>query len=79
MYTYIAQASLKSAIDTLSCLCSLYIHEHVNICMHIRTHVYIYMGWLQLYVSFAEYRPFYMALLRKKPIILSILLTEATP
>ena len=75
MYTYIAQASLKRAIDTLSCLCSF----HVNICMHIRTHVYIYMGWLQLYVSFAEYRPFYMALLRKKPIILSILLTEATP
>jgi len=43
------------------------------------------MGWLRsvgstkLYVSFAEYRLFYRALLQKRPINLSILLTEATP
>jgi len=42
------------------------------------------MGWLRsvrsikLQVSFAEYRLFYMALLQKRPIILSILLTKAT-
>jgi len=33
----------------------------------------------KLYVSFAEYCLFYRALLQKKPIILSILLTVATP
>jgi len=43
------------------------------------------MGWLRLVgsiklqVSFAEYRLFYRALLQKSSIILSILLTEATP
>ena len=43
------------------------------------------MGWLRsvgsikLWVSFAEYRLFYRALLQKRPIILSILLTKATP
>ena len=43
------------------------------------------MGWLRLVgsiklqVSFAEYFPFYQALLQKKPTIWSILLTEATP
>ena len=43
------------------------------------------MGWLwsvgsmKLWVSFAEYRLFYRALLQKRLIILSILLTEATP
>ena len=43
------------------------------------------MGWLRsvgsikLQVSFAEYCLFYRALLQKRPIILSILLTEATP
>ena len=42
------------------------------------------MGWLQwlgsitLFVSFAEYSLFYRAILQKRPIILSILLTEAT-
>ena len=46
---------------------------------------YTAVGWLRsvgsirLYVSFAEYRLFYRALLQKRPIILSILLTEATP
>ena len=43
------------------------------------------MGWLRLVgsiklpVSFPEYSLFYRALLQKRPIILSILLTEATP
>jgi len=43
------------------------------------------MGWLlsvgslKLYVSFAEYRLFYRALLQKRSIILLILLTKATP
>ena len=37
------------------------------------------VGSLQLYVSSAEYRLFYRALLQKRPTILSILLTEASP
>jgi len=43
------------------------------------------MGWLRsvgsikLQVSFAEYRFFYRALLQQRPIILSILLTIASP
>jgi len=47
--------------------------------------VYSNMGWLRLVgssksqVSFAEYRLFYRALLQKRPIILSILLTKSTP
>jgi len=43
------------------------------------------MGWLRLvgslklWVAFADYHLFYGALLQKRPVILSILLTEATP
>ena len=43
------------------------------------------MGWLRLVgsfklqVSLAEYRLFYSAHLQKKPIVLRILLIEATP
>ena len=37
------------------------------------------VGSIKLYVSFAEYRLFYRSLLQKRPIILSILLTKATP
>ena len=37
------------------------------------------VGSIKLQVSFAEYRLFYRALLQKRPIILSILLTKATP
>jgi len=46
---------------------------------------YVTIGWLrlvgsiQIYVSFAEYSLFYRAPLQKKPIILSMLLTEAIP
>ena len=51
----------------------------------IRFDVFGGMGWLQvvgsikLQVSFAEYRLFCRALVQKRPIILLILLTEATP
>ena len=34
---------------------------------------------IKLWLCFAEYRLFYRALLQKRPIILSILLTKATP
>jgi len=37
------------------------------------------VGSIKLQVSFAEYSLFYKALLQKRPIILSILLTKATP
>jgi len=37
------------------------------------------VGSIKLQVSFAEYRLFYRALLQQRPIILSILLTKATP
>jgi len=37
------------------------------------------VGSIKLQVSFAEYSLFYRALLRKRPVILSILLTVATP
>jgi len=49
--------------------------------IHEKSH----MGWLQvvgsleLYVSFAEYRLFYMALLQKRPMILRSLPIVATP
>jgi len=37
------------------------------------------VGSIKLLVSFAEYRLFYRSLLRKRHIILSMLLTKATP
>ena len=52
---------------------------------HSNAHTTYMGGWLRLvgsiklHISFAEYRLFYRALLQKRPIILSILLTEATP
>ena len=55
-------------------------HVYQDTCITI----YAHMGWLRLvgslklYVSFAEYRLFYRALLRKRPIILRSLLTVAT-
>ena len=68
-----------------------YRHDHVHIshvpyitCTWPAGH-HVHMGWLwsvgpiKLYVSFAEYRLFYRSLLRKRPIILSILLSVATP
>jgi len=58
-------------------LCSLQRLRHHRVCST--------MGWLRLVgsiklqVSFAEYSLFYRALLQKRPIIWSILLTVATP
>ena len=37
------------------------------------------VGSLKLWVSFAEYCPFYRALLQKRPVILRSLLIEAPP
>jgi len=64
-----------------------YVCTHFNVrCRYDGTHTAIApMGWLrlvgsiQLQVSFAEYSLFYRALLQKRPVILSILLTVATP
>jgi len=56
-------------------------HEH---CQY-HTICHLNMGWLRLVgslklqVSFAEYHPFYRALLQKRPIILRSLLIVATP
>ena len=50
-------------------------------CLNVR----LLMGWLRgvgdfkLYVSFAEHRLFYRALLQKRPVILRRLLIVATP
>ena len=57
------------------------IYMHMYICVY----QYMHMVWLRsvgsikLQVSFAEYRLFYRSLLQQRPIILSILLTKATP
>ena len=73
-------------IYTQMCVCT-------HICVYIRIYAHICvqctnmcaMGWrrlvgfLKLQVSFAEYRLFNRPLLQKRPIILLILLTEATP
>ena len=66
-----------------------HIHKYTFTYSHVYIYVYTYkhmhMGWLRcvgsikLYVSFAEYSLCYRALLQKRPIILSILLTKATP
>jgi len=53
--------------------------------LHTRYISHIAIGWLRLvgslklYVSFAEYRLFYRALLQKRPIVLRSLLIVATP
>ena len=73
-------------------ICTYTSHIHIAYTHGIYPRGYVYvcgmnvcMGWLRsvgsikLQVSFAEYRLFYRALLQKRPIILSILLTVATP
>jgi len=74
------------------CAC-LSVYVHVRVCVHacarvcvcVRLCAFVGMGWLRLVgsiklqVSFAQYRLFNSALLQKRPIILSILLREATP
>jgi len=70
----------------------MYICMHQVMCIYFdvcigacKNHVFVPMGWLQLVGSIklqvfcAEYCLFYRALLQMRPIILSILLTEATP
>ena len=53
--------------------------------VHVTWLMHTCMGWLRsvgsikLHISFAEYCLFYGALLQKRPIILSILRTKATP
>ena len=68
------------------------VHIHAQICTHVYSKCCDYLtikeeamgrlrlvGSITLQISFAEYRLFSRALLQKRPIILSILLTEATP
>jgi len=63
----------------------IYIYIYIYISTHLYVHTHIHMGWLRLVGSiklkdfFAEYRLFYRALLQKRPIISSILLSVATP
>jgi len=85
---------VRVCVYVCACVCACACDTHIYTHTHTHTHIYIYvsrggrvgyvMGWLRsvgsikLYVSFAEYFLFYRALLQKRPIILSILLTEAT-
>jgi len=63
------------------------VYAWINVCMYVCMHVCVheYMQWLRLvgsiklWVSYAEYSLFYRAFLLKRPIILSILFTAATP
>jgi len=62
-----------------------HIHTHTHILQHTLTYsTYISIKWLRLvgslkwYVSFAEYSPFYRALLQKRTVILRSLLIVAT-
>jgi len=57
----------------------LYIHKSMKFFVESAMGWLRLVGSLKLQVSFAEYSLFYRALLQKRPIILSILLTEATP
>jgi len=63
----------------------MYVQISSNALSDILTSTCICIGWLwsvgsiKLYFFFAEYRLFDRALLQKRTIILSILLTEATP
>jgi len=69
-------------------------YTYVYVCIHMKyicvrldsmTWANLCIGWLRwvgsikLYVSFVEYRLFYRALLQKRPVILSIPLSKATP
>jgi len=71
-----AHNTLQHSVQVSSRLCLL------RSCIDLWSSV---MGWLRsvgsikLYVSFAEYCLFYRSLLQKRPVILSILLTKATP
>jgi len=78
---------LHSPIEMrISCLSSS--HHHRLCYLHMQIYKYVrcihmgrlrLVGSLKLYVSFAEHRLFYKALLQKRPIILRSLLVVATP
>jgi len=55
----------------------IYIYVYVYEYIYVYIHMYI-VGLIKLQVSFAEYCLIYRALLQKRPIILSMLLTKAT-
>jgi len=61
----------------------MYIHLHVHTIPPRRLQpamgLLCLVESIKLKVSFAEYRLFYRALLQQRPMILSILLTKATP
>jgi len=76
------------------CVCACVMSDFVYVCVCVRVWVsgvvlsvfaFAAMGWLRLvgsiklYASFAEYWLFCRALLQKRPIILSMLLTKAIP
>ena len=88
MYAHVCTTILCLRVHTCVCACTIHTHAHA----HIHVHTLVYdnlesagMGWLRLvgsfklYVSFAEYRLLYRAVLQKRPIILRSLLIEATP
>jgi len=74
-----------ATILQLESISIIYICHILSPTLHKLYHLHISMGWLRsvgsikLQVSLAEYRLFYRALLQKRPIILLILLTKATP
>ena len=67
-------------LHVCACVCICVPSKMTSLCMYTYRHVYD-MGWLRsvgsikLQVSFAEYSLFHRALLQKRPMILSILLT----
>ena len=87
VYTYMSvPVCICTCIYVYLCMYShVYTYMFIPICICTCIYVYLCMGWLQLvgsikfWVSFAEYSLFNRDLLQKRPLILSILLTEATP
>ena len=67
----------------VTCLIRMWHDTHEQVTRRCSSHSH--MAWLRLvdssklYVSFAEYRLFYIAFLQKRPIILRSLLIVATP
>ena len=70
---------ILAAVEFRMCVQKLNTHRTPEDCPDINMVWLRLVGSLKLYVSFAEYRLFFRALLQESPIILSILLTEATP
>ena len=87
---YVTQLQIHRYIETIQIYrhhINMQVHTYIDVCVSMTCLLMYrqcsYGGWLQsvgsikLQVSFAEYRLFYSALLQKRPIILSILLTKA--